>query len=102
MNELDELIAQKREIEQKIREVRRREVTVGKVKVGMEHYPTDLPDRYYVAIETGYKGGNRKDAMGRSAWRSIINGPSREAVIAGIPEVIRDLQALYDQEVGAK
>lgn len=100
MTELEKLIKQKREIEQKIREARHREVIVGRAKVGIEHYPTDKPDRYYVAIETGYRSGNRYDAIGRSAWRSIISGESREAVIAGIPEIISDLQKLYDQGAG--
>lgn len=100
MTELEKLIAQKREIEQKIREARHRETAVGVAKVGVEHYPTDKPDRYYVAIESGYKNGERFDGMGRRAWRSIINGNSREEVISGIPDVIRDLQKLYDQEAG--
>lgn len=100
MTELEKLIKQKREIEQKIREAKHREVIIGKAKVGIEHYPTDKPDRYYVAIEAGYRSGNRFDAMGRTAWRSIISGESRETVIAGIPEIISDLQKLYDQEAG--
>ena len=100
MTKLEELIAQKREIEQKIREERNMEIVVGRVKVGMEHYPTDKPDRYYVAIESGYNGGNRLDCMGRRAWRSIISGLSRKDVIAGIPEIVRDLQKLYEQEAG--
>ena len=98
MTELEQLREQKKKIDQRIRELKRREIVVGKVKIGMESYPTDLPDRYYVAIEAGYRDGNRTDAMGRTAWRSIINGPSKEAVVAGIPEIILDLQALYDQE----
>lgn len=101
MTELEMLIKQKKEIEQKIREARHREVIVGKAKIGVEHYPTNIPDRHYVAVETGFRGGNRRDAMGRIAWRSIISGESRESVIAGIPEIIADLQKLYDQEVSS-
>lgn len=100
MTELEKLIAQKREIEQKIREARNRETVVGRVKVGVEHYPTNKPDRHYVAIETGYKDGNQTDCMGRRAWRSIINGTSRKEVVAGIPEIIDDLQRMYEQEAG--
>lgn len=100
MTELEKLKLQKKEIEKRIRELNNQSAHAGCAMVGVEHYPTDKPDRWYVAIEATYKDGNRHDSMGRAAKRSIINGASRKAVIAGIPEVVRDLQALYDQEVG--
>ena len=97
MAEREEIERRKREIAQKIREAKHQETVVGKVKIGIERYPTDLPDRYYVAIAAGYRHGER-DSMGRSAWRAVLNGASKEEVLKGIPGLVRDLQQLYDQE----
>lgn len=102
MSEPDKLIAQKKELEQKIREIKNQNITVGRVMVGKETYPTDLPDRWYVAVTATYRNGTPKDALGRTMKRAIINGTSKTEVIDQIPDIIRDLQRLYDQEREAR
>lgn len=98
MSELDLLMQQKKEIEQRIRELKNKAAQYGKAVCDVERYPTDLPDRWYIALEVDYcnNWGTRRSPR----KRSIINGLSRQEVINQIPDVIRDLQGLYDQENG--
>lgn len=102
MDELERLIAQKKEIEQRIREVKNRETIVGRTKIGVERYTTGKPDRHFIAVEVENRDETRIGRSDRPRWRAIINGTSRKSVVAGIPDIIRDLAKLYDQEVGAK
>lgn len=95
MSELDELIKQKKEIEKKIKDLKSQASAYGAASCAFERYPTDLPDRWYVALDIAYVGTGYKR---KSSRRSIINGASKQEVIAKIPDVIRDLQGLYEQE----
>lgn len=98
---LQQLMTRKRELEREIRELQCGTTTFGKATCGRETYPTDLPDRWYVAVEATYRNGSSKDSIGRSVKRAIINGTSKKEVIDQIPDIIRDLQGLYDQEKDA-
>ena len=84
---------QKREIESRIRELKNKSVICGCAKLDVEHYPTNLPDRHYIAIQSNesYLGGFRP------RWRTVANGNTSEEVIELIPTIINDLQALYNK-----
>lgn len=90
-NELDDLIQQKREIERKIKELRNCAPIVGQAKIDVEHYPTTKPDRHFLAIY--YKPLD----SGRSKWQTIFSANDRDSVINKIPEIIENLQELYNR-----
>lgn len=98
MNELEELIRQKKELEERIRQARNQTISCGRAKLDVEHYPTQLPDRHYVAImvDTSYLGDNR------NRWRTVANGKTRDDAINQIPTIINDLQSLYNQVRGGE
>lgn len=91
--ELESLLQQQAEIKRRIREIKMQgQLSVGCAKIDFEHYPTMKEDRWYIAI---CLRDDREDGD-KSRYRSVINGRSREEAISHIPEVIRDLQGLYD------
>ena len=90
-NELDDLIQQKREIERKIKELRNCASIVGQAKIDVEHYPTTKPDRHFLAVY--YKPLDSE----RSKWQTIFSANDRESVINKIPEIIENLQELYNR-----
>ena len=91
--ELEELLEQRRLINARIRQIQAENITVGRAKIGVERYPTNKPDRWYVAIKIQQQYPDKKES-----WRSIISGDTRADVASKIPDVIRDLQRLYDSE----
>lgn len=103
MTELEELMEQKKAIEQKIRLLRDgTPIVTGCAKLDKEVYPTSKPDRYYVAVSVA----NCKDETNASCrskrWKSISNGQSREDAISGIPEIVNGLIELYERFTGNK
>ena len=97
-SELENLKNQKRELERRIKELENNTVIYGCAKLDMEHYPTQLPDRHYIAImvDESYLGGNR------NRWRTVANGKTRDDAINQIPTIINDLQSLYNQVKGGQ
>ncbi len=90
MNELDNLIKQKREIENKIKLLKNQTSTYGFAKVDVERYPTSRPDRYYLAIHyTPLHGG-------RAKWQTIFSATDRKTVIDAIPMLIENMKSLYE------
>lgn len=94
MNELAELIQQKKEIEQKIKELKNGTSVVGQAKIDVQHYPTEKPDRHFLAVY--YKPLD----SGRQKWQTIYSANDRQAVINVIPQIIGNLQELYDRNKG--
>ena len=92
MSELQDLIKQKREIEERIKQLKNASVVCGCVKIDIDHYPTSRPDEYYIAVKVP---GVMPDDQTR--YRSIIRGHSKEECIEKIPQIINDLQGLYKQ-----
>jgi hypothetical protein len=94
INEMNEaqLLEQKKAIEARIRELRDCGLTVGKCRIGREHYTTGKPDRWYLGIEV--QTINREDRQSVS-FRSIVNGLNRDDIVDAIPGIIRDLGELY-------
>lgn len=92
MNEELELLKQKRkELDLQIKRLENKTVVYGCAKLDREQYPTQRPDRYYVAIQTLGTYIGRK----REVWRTIVNGDTPLEAINKIPTVINDLQELY-------
>lgn len=99
MSELERLMEERKAIDQKIKELRDEGGTFGLASVGRVTYPTSKPDRWFVAVDVktvDYTPYGYRPATVRK--RAIINGLTKEEVIGRVPEIIRDLQGLYDQE----
>ena len=88
-NELADLIMQKKAIEAKIKALKNNASIYGAAKVDVEHYPTQRPDRHFLAIY--YKPLNG----GRPKWQTIFSSEDRERVIAAIPYIAENLEQLY-------
>lgn len=91
-SELQDLIKQKREIEERIRQIKNSIVIYGCAKIDIDHYPTSRPDEWYIAVKV--PGVMPED---QARYRSIIRGHSKEECIEKIPTIIKDLQGLYKQ-----
>lgn len=90
MTELEELMAQKREIEEKIKRAKNKGVVITTgAKLDVQHYPTAKPDDWYISVAVR--------PFNTIKWRGVIRGESREEVIAQLPLVIADLQELQDK-----
>lgn len=92
MKELQRLMKQKKELEERIRMLKNSMTVYGCVKLDIDHYPTTRPDEYYIAVKVP---GVMPDDQTR--YRSIIRGHSKEECIEKIPQIINDLQGLYKQ-----
>ena len=91
MNELEELIRQKKELEKRIKELKNQACIVGRVKIDVEHYPTRKPDRHYLAVFY------RPLDNGREKWQTIFSANNKQSVVDAIPSIVNDLQELYNR-----
>lgn len=98
-NEIELLKQQKREIEQRLRELEQAEkyVRIGKVKMTYEHFAGYVPDYYCISVLLDKV---TRSQTKKTMWRGIIQGEKKSEAIAQIPEVIADLQELYDKLKG--
>ena len=95
-SELELLIRQKHDIEERIKMLRNEGITrFGIAKIDKEHYPTSRPDEWYVAVKTIQIGIDT-----RSIWKSIIRSTDRDAVINAIESVITSLTQLQRELKG--
>ena len=58
-------------------------------KIDRQDYPTDKPSRYFVAIKY-------KPIDGREKYQTLFSSNSREEVIEAIPNIVEELQGLYE------
>lgn len=84
---IEELMAERKQIDAQIKEIKERGTVYGKAKLGIDHYPTAKPDEWVVSLWVGNEGKKR--------WRSVIRGLTRDEVINAIPNLIDDLHGLY-------
>lgn len=92
MTELEKLLAQRKAINERIRQIHHEGITSwGIAKIDKEHYPTQRPDEWYIAIKTIPINLDR-----RSQWNSIICGNDRQEVINAIGSVITSLTQLQN------
>lgn len=93
MKTLDELLVERRKIDEQIRILKNRAVIYGRAKLDIEHYATSRPDEWYIAIDRII---DRDDPTAGSDMRrySIIRSQDRSKCIKYIDEIITDLQGL--------
>lgn len=99
MSEIDQLKAQRREIDQKIKELEQAEknARVGRAKMSYVHFSGIAPDYYAISVLCNKVTLCDND---KTMWRTIIQGARKPEAVAQIPKVIADLQALYEQLKG--
>lgn len=88
MTELEKLKQQKKEIEQKIKELMNPVMFTGKAKIDIHRYSRG--DEWYIAVKTRNQNSN-------PVWRGIISNCDRQACIDQIDEVIADLTELKEK-----
>ena len=94
MKTLDELLAERRKIDEQIRVLKKRSVIYGRAKFDIDHYCTARPDEWYVSIDRII---DVEQNAGRDMKRySIIRSNDRERCVGYIDEIIADLQGLKD------
>lgn len=97
MSELEQLIQQKKEIQKKINEIKRHGVrNIGMVKIDRKKYTTHSP-LWTVSILCD--GTSPWEEFRKKSWRTILIKETRDDVIKEIPQIIEDLQNLYNMEV---
>ena len=96
MSKLEELKKQKREIEQKIKELECTAVVCGCAKLDKEHYPTVKPDEWAIYIKRILD----KELKRQPGWYSIIRSQDKEWCINQIQIVVNDLQGLLEKLKG--
>ena len=98
--ELDDLIRQKRDINRQIKLLKSNAVISGSAKVDTQVYPTNLPDRQYLAIKVNKYNPKGFEGFNCPRYVTVFSSTDREEVIDTIPRIIRDLQGLYDKLKG--
>ena len=88
MSELEDLKRQKREIEQKIKELMNPVNSTGTAKLDLHRYSRG--DEWYVAVKVRNQNGN-------PVWRGIISNSDRQKCISQIDEIIADLTELKEK-----
>lgn len=99
MDSLQELIRQKNEIERKIKEIKNAGfVTVGNVKIENDPSNNKL---WYLAVRCVFHSRANippDHERYQESWRKIVIESSREDVVKKIPEIVKNLQAIYNSE----
>lgn len=93
MAEIEMLEAQIKEIGEKLRQLKADEQckVVGRAKWKYTHFSGCAPDYWGVLIRCEQIKG-----LFRESWRTVIQGETKEDAIKQIPEIISDLQKLYE------
>ncbi len=94
-NELERLKQQKREIEERIKELSNDHISHGVVRFSKEHFAGPKEDEYALWIKS------RSDEE-PVRWRGVLRNRDREAVIQSIDVLIEDLRALKCKIVSSK
>ena len=89
MNELAELLQQKKQLEETIRKMRHNAMIRGGAKIDAQYYTDGKRTRYYLAIFY-------RPIIGRPKWQTVFSSNDRQRVIDVIPGIIEDLKILYD------
>lgn len=94
-NELERLKQQKREIEERIKELSNDHISHGVVRFSKEHFAGPREDEYALWIKS------RSDEE-PARWRGVLRNRDKEAVIQSIDVLIEDLRALKCRIVSSK
>ena len=88
MTEIERLMLQKKEIDERIKALKHSETVVDCVKLERS-LTLSYGNRWRVAVANDSNKG--------MAWHSVILGETREDVVAKLPSVIKALQGLYEK-----
>ena len=97
---LEELLEQKKQIEEQIRKIRGRSIQVGNAKVQRS---TNFSDIWQLSIGKVYFDDTAPHRRIKNIWMSVADSRGKEKVVNYIPALINDLQKLYEkcsEEVG--
>ena len=94
IDEIEALMIQKREIENRIRELKQERKQTERCVFKLEHYPTSRPDEWKVLYKTRIPAIPKEERN-----KCIIASPDRKFAVVSILDVINDLQELYDSLV---
>ena len=92
MTELQRLIAQKKEIEAKIQQLKNQTQIIGRAKIEQRHY-TCKNDKWFICFKMTY------DDMPESftdRWSPIIQAVDKDQAIRELSGIIQNLTALRD------
>ena len=88
MTELERLKAERKALDERIKALSGVPI-YKRCKIDVEHYPTEKPSRYFLAVKYF-------PIEGRAKYQTIFSAKDRESVVRAIPEIIEELQGLYD------
>lgn len=90
MNELDRLIQQKKEIQERIRQIKTNGIiVVDGAKLDVEHYATGKPDEWMISVMM-----NNLDTGRKNRWFSVVRGTNKTEVMLQIDPLIESLENL--------
>lgn len=98
MNEkrIRELLRQRDELTRQIFDLKNPVVRVGCAKYDLQVFPTNLPDRHYIAVKV-----DSFDALTEpnrsSRFVTISQSQDKRKAIEAIPKIVADLQGLYER-----
>lgn len=95
MSQLDALKAQKKTIEQQIRELENQSRIEGDIKIDVDRYPKHWPTRYYLAVCT-------KKNDGKKEWNKIYQSVERQETVDAAKRFAEALQTIYEKEMEAE
>ena len=90
--ELKMLREQKRQIDQRIKELTQKEYRYGNVKFGLQTYSTSRLDEYFLSVNS--LTGGEPDLPRR--WRRIVTSNNKQTAIDHIDTLISDLKGLRE------
>lgn len=93
MNELEKLIQQKKEINERIRQIKTQGIVVVEgAKLDKEHYATDKPDEWMISVWM-----NNLNTGRRNRWLSVVRGTNKTEVMLQIGPLIESLEKLREE-----
>ena len=94
MSELLELLEQKKQIEERIKQLKNMEICAERSKLSHKHYSGCRVDEWTVSIQCQHLEDERVNR-----WFPAIYGVNKEEVIKDLEKLIADLQRLQEKMV---
>ena len=91
---LEELLAQKKQIEEQIRKLRGAEFQVGNAKIQRS---INYKNTWQLSIGKKYFDDTAPARRIKNVWMGVADSRERETVVNYIPTLISDLQKLYEK-----
>ncbi len=96
MEDIQDLVRQKKEIEQKIEELKNRSQIIGNFKFGVNAYKEG---KWGIWSKVPGNTRNKRTGVWREVerWSLCFVANTKEQLLEAIPELIKDLQQYYDE-----